>query len=128
MPARCYISSLSSQSVVYKGLLTPWQFPQFYADLRDSSFETTFAIFHQRYSTNTEPSWHLAQPFRYVAHNGEINTIISNRRWLRAREREIRKRIGVDEWFHMLEEYVGDSASFDNALELNVLSGKAVET
>src|SRR5215813_1039960 len=92
MPTRCYISSLSSQSVVYKGLLTPWQFPQFYKDLRDSSYETTFAIFHQRYSTNTSPSWHLAQPFRCVAHNGEINTIVSNRRWLRAKERQIRDR------------------------------------
>src|SRR5947207_118095 len=81
---RCYICSLSSQTIVYKGLLTPWQFPQFYEDLRDSSFATTFAVFHQRYSTNTQPSWHLAQPFRYVAHNGEINTIVSNRRWLRA--------------------------------------------
>src|SRR5260370_34258735 len=80
LPARCYICSLSSQTVVYKGLLTPWQFPQFYEDLRDSSFATTFAVFHQRYSTNTQPSWHLAQPFRYVAHNGEINTIVSNPR------------------------------------------------
>ena len=90
MPARCYICSLSSRTVVYKGLLTPWQFPQFYEDLRDPSFATTFAIFHQRYSTNTQPSWDLAQPFRYVAHNGEINTIISNRRWLRAKQRELR--------------------------------------
>ena len=81
LPPRCYICSLSSQTIVYKGLLTPWQFPQFYEDLRDTSFATTFAVFHQRYSTNTQPSWHLAQPFRYVAHNGEINTIVSNRRW-----------------------------------------------
>src|SRR6267154_1701949 len=72
LPPRCYICSLSSQTIVYKGLLTPWQFPQFYEDLRDSSFATTFAVFHQRYSTNTQPSWHLAQPFRYVAHNGGI--------------------------------------------------------
>ncbi len=73
LPPRCYICSLSSQTIVYKGLLTPWQFPQFYEDLRDPSFAITFAVFHQRYSTNTQPSWHLAQPFRYVAHNGEIN-------------------------------------------------------
>src|SRR3979490_471983 len=89
LPPRCYICSLSSQTIVYKGLLTPWQFPQFYEDLRDPSFATTFAVFHQRYSTNTQPSWHLAQPFRYVAHNGEINTIVSNRRWLRAKAPEI---------------------------------------
>src|SRR6516162_1566907 len=128
MPPRCYLSSLSSQTIVYKGLLTPWQFPQFYEDLRDPSFAVAFAVFHQRYSTNTQPSWDLAQPFRYVAHNGEINTIVSNRRWLRAREREVRKRIGVGEWFCILEEYVSDSASFDNALELKLLEGKSVET
>jgi glutamate synthase (ferredoxin) len=128
LPERCYIASLSSRTIVYKGLLTPWQFPHFYEDLRNPDFVAHFAIFHQRYSTNTEPSWQLAQPFRYVAHNGEINTIVSNRRWLRAREREIRKRIGVGEWFQMLEDYVSDSASFDNALELKLLEGKSVET
>ena len=128
LPERCYIASLSSRTIVYKGLLTPWQFPRFYEDLRSPEFVAQFAIFHQRYSTNTEPSWQLAQPFRYVAHNGEINTIVSNRRWLHAREREVRKRIGVGQWFHLLEEYVSDSASFDNALELKLLEGKSVET
>ena len=123
MPARCYICSLSSRTVVYKGLLTPWQFPQFYEDLRDPSFATTFAIFHQRYSTNTQPSWDLAQPFRYVAHNGEINTIISNRRWLRAKQREVRASLKVGSWFQALEPRVSDSASFDNALELKLLEG-----
>src|SRR6266852_2511965 len=127
LPARCYICSLSSQTVVYKGLLTPWQFPQFYEDLRDSSFATTFAVFHQRYSTNTQPSWHLAQPFRYVAHNGEINTIVSNRRWLRAKEREIRAKLTAGSWLHLLEENVSDSASFDNAFELKLLEGSSVE-
>jgi len=127
MPARCYICSLSSQSVVYKGLLTPWQFPQFYADLRDSSYETTFAIFHQRYSTNTQPSWHLAQPFRYVAHNGEINTIVSNRRWLRAKEKQIRNELAVGTWFHALEANVSDSASFDNGFEVKLLQGFSPE-
>ena len=128
LPERCYIASLSSRTIVYKGLLTPWQFPHFYEDLRSPEFAAHFAVFHQRYSTNTEPSWQLAQPFRYVAHNGEINTIVSNRRWLRAREREVRKRIGVGQWFRMLEDYVSDSASFDNALELKLLEGKSVET
>jgi glutamate synthase (ferredoxin) len=123
LPARCYICSLSSQTVVYKGLLTPWQFPQFYEDLRDPSFATTFAVFHQRYSTNTQPSWHLAQPFRYVAHNGEINTIVSNRRWLRAKEREIRAELTAGLWLRLLEENVSDSASFDNAFELKLLQG-----
>src|SRR5579864_5874381 len=123
LPERCYLCSLSSQTVVYKGLLTPWQFPQFYEDLRDATFATTFAIFHQRYSTNTQPSWDLAQPFRYVAHNGEINTIVSNRRWLRAKQREVRARLTVGSWFTPLEEKVSDSASFDNAFELKLLEG-----
>ncbi len=128
LPERCYLCSLSSRTVVYKGLLTPWQFPQFYEDLRSTEFAAKFAIFHQRYSTNTQPSWQLAQPFRYVAHNGEINTVVSNRRWLRAKEREIRKHIGVGKWFRLLEENVSDSASFDNALELKLLTGKSVES
>jgi glutamate synthase (ferredoxin) len=128
LPERSYLCSLSSRTIVYKGLLTPWQFPRFYEDVRSPEFTARFAIFHQRYSTNTEPSWQLAQPFRYVAHNGEINTVISNRRWLRARERDVRKRIGVGKWFRLLEENVSDSASFDNALELKLLEGKSVET
>ena len=127
LPPRCYICSLSSQTILYKGLLTPWQFPQFYEDLRDPTFATTFAVFHQRYSTNTQPSWHLAQPFRYVAHNGEINTIVSNRRWLRAKEREIRSRLRVGTWFPILEENVSDSASFDNGFELRLLEGLSSE-
>ena len=127
LPSRSYICSLSSQTIVYKGLLTPWQFPRFYEDLRDPSFETTFAVFHQRYSTNTQPSWHLAQPFRYVAHNGEINTIVSNRRWLRTKEREIRSRLTVGSWFPILEENVSDSASFDNGFELRLLEGLSSE-
>ena len=81
--------------MVYKGLLTPCQLPAFYADLRDPDFESSFAIFHQRYSTNTQPSWSLAQPFRFVAHNGEINTISGNRRWLRAKSPELRRELGL---------------------------------
>jgi len=123
MPPRCYLCSLSSQTIVYKGLLTPWQFPQFYEDLRAPSFAVAFAVFHQRYSTNTQPSWHLAQPFRYVAHNGEINTIVSNRRWLRAKEPEIQQRLKVGPWFSILEDNVSDSASFDNGFELRLLEG-----
>ena len=127
LPAKCYICSLSSQTVVYKGLLTPWQFPRFYEDLRDESFVTSFAVFHQRYSTNTQPSWHLAQPFRYVAHNGEINTIVSNRRWLRAKDRELRAKLTVGPWMRILEENVSDSASFDNGFELKLLEGFSPE-
>jgi glutamate synthase domain-containing protein 2/glutamate synthase domain-containing protein 1/glutamate synthase domain-containing protein 3 len=127
IPPRCYLCSLSSRTVVYKGLLTPWQFPQFYEDLRHPAFATTFAIFHQRYSTNTQPSWDLAQPFRHVAHNGEINTIVSNRRWLRAKQREQRAALKVGAWFRPLEPNVSDSASFDNAFELKLLEGLSPE-
>src|SRR3989449_8194917 len=127
LPPRCCLCSLSSQTVVYKGLLTPWQFPQFYEDLRYPSFAVIFAVFHQRYSTNTQPSWHLAQPFRYVAHNGEINTIVSNRRWLRAKASELRSRLTVGSWFPLLEENVSDSASFDNGFELRLLEGLSSE-
>ncbi len=127
LPPRCYICSLSSLTVVYKGLLTPWQFPQFYEDLGDSLFATTFAVFHQRYSTNTSPSWALAQPFRYSAHNGEINTIISNRRWIRAKDRELRAKLTVGSWYEILEENVSDSASFDNAFEQKLLEGYSPE-
>ena len=127
LPPRCYICSLSSLTVVYKGLLTPWQFPQFYEDLRDPSFATTFAVFHQRYSTNTQPSWDLAQPFRYVAHNGEINTIVSNRRWLRAKDHEIRAKLNAGPWLRVLEPNVSDSASFDNGFELKLLEGFSAE-
>jgi glutamate synthase domain-containing protein 2/glutamate synthase domain-containing protein 1/glutamate synthase domain-containing protein 3 len=127
LPPRSYICSLSSQTVVYKGLLTPWQFPQFYQDLRDPAFATTFAVFHQRYSTNTQPSWDLAQPFRYVAHNGEINTIISNRRWMRAKDHELRAKLTVGPWFRVLEEKVSDSASFDNGFEAKLLEGFSPE-
>src|SRR5277367_2678849 len=128
LPQDSYICSLSSRTVVYKGLLTPWQFPRFYDDLRDPGFSASFAVFHQRYSTNTQPSWQLAQPFRYSAHNGEINTIVSNRRWLRARERAIRKGLGAGPWFRLLEENVSDSASFDNALEWKLLEEKTIES
>src|SRR5437660_4192911 len=92
-PAGTYFCSLSSKTVVYKGLLTPDQLPAFYRDLSDPEFETSFAIFHQRYSTNTQPSWSLAQPFRFVAHNGEINTISANRRWLRSQELRLQETV-----------------------------------
>src|ERR1700751_5304990 len=116
--AGTYFCSLSSRTVVYKGLLTPTQFRDFYLDLTSSDFRAPFAIFHQRYSTNTQPSWAMAQPFRYVAHNGEMNTISATRRWMRARERKVQRELETGEWFHALEDRVSDSASFDNALEI----------
>ncbi len=117
-PQGTYFCSLSSRTVVYKGLLTPDQLPAFYLDLADPAFETSFAVFHQRYSTNTQPSWALAQPFRFVAHNGEINTISANRRWLHAKERLLKEALQLPADVRVLEERVSDSASFDNGLEL----------
>ncbi|HZQ36815.1 MAG TPA: glutamate synthase subunit alpha, partial [Dehalococcoidia bacterium] len=84
-----YLPSLSNRTIVYKGLLVAHQLPTFYRDLREPSYETALAVFHQRYSTNTFPNWYLAQPFRMLAHNGEINTLAGNSNWTRAREAEL---------------------------------------
>ncbi|HKT70522.1 MAG TPA: glutamate synthase large subunit, partial [Terriglobales bacterium] len=122
-PPGAYFCSLSSRTVVYKGLVTPDQLPAFYHDLSDPDFQCWFAIFHQRYSTNTQPSWALAQPFRFAAHNGEINTISANRRWMRAREKEWQRSLGLSEQGCLLEPRVSDSASLDDALELYLRHG-----
>jgi len=120
-----YFCSLSSRTIVYKGLLTPQQLPIFYPDLAHPGYESAFAIFHQRYSTNTRPSWRLAQPFRFVAHNGEINTITANRRWLRAHEPELRREIGLPDECALLERGMSDSASFDNSFEIQLRQGRS---
>jgi glutamate synthase (NADPH/NADH) large chain/glutamate synthase (ferredoxin) len=122
-----YFASLSSRTVVYKGLLSPWQLPLFYPDLLARDFARSFALFHQRFSTNTQPAWPLAQPFRFLAHNGEINTIVGNRRWTRAREDGLRGHLNAGDWFRSLEEKVSDSASLDNALENMVRQGLSPE-
>lgn len=124
---RAYFCSLSSRTVVYKGLLAPRQLRAFYPDLREPDFASRFAIFHQRFSTNTRPSWSLAQPFRLLAHNGEINTITGNRRWMQARTSEIRNRLKAGAWFQPLEENVSDSASLDNALEILLRQQRAAQ-
>jgi glutamate synthase (ferredoxin) len=115
-----YFCSLSSRSVVYKGLLAPWQLAEFYSDIAHPRFQAPFAVFHQRYSTNTRPTWSLAQPFRFLAHNGEINTIGANRRWMRTREKSVLREMNAPEWCRLLESGVSDSASFDNALEVHL--------
>ncbi|MBZ5705953.1 MAG: glutamate synthase large subunit [Acidobacteriia bacterium] len=122
-PRGIYFCSLSARTVVYKGLLSPNQLADFYLDLMDPEFRTSFAIFHQRFSTNTRPTWSLAQPFRFIAHNGEINTISGNRRWMRAREASVREAFGVEAWFRSLEPDVSDSANFDNAFETLLRQG-----
>ncbi|HWQ27922.1 MAG TPA: glutamate synthase central domain-containing protein, partial [Dehalococcoidia bacterium] len=122
-----YVPSLSHRTIVYKGLLVAHQLNKFYLDLKDPRFETALAVFHQRYSTNTFPNWILAQPFRMLAHNGEINTLQGNRNWMRAREPEL----GSEVWGYdiealkpIIQEGFSDSASLDNALEALVLSGR----
>ncbi|MGH9507347.1 MAG: glutamate synthase-related protein [Terriglobales bacterium] len=123
-PAGSYIASFSARTIVYKGLLTPSQLPWFYPDLLAADFLSSFAVFHQRYSTNTEPSWSLAQPFRFLAHNGEINTISGNRRWLLARVPRLRREWGAGDWYQPLEPGGSDSASLDNALEIRLRQGQ----
>ena len=124
-----YIPSFSSHNLVYKGLLAPAQLGRFYRDLLDPALVTSAALYHQRYSTNTSPSWFLAQPFRMVAHNGEINTLLGNRNWMRSREAVLAHPIwGNDvEWLKpVIQPNGSDSASFDNALELLTRSGRTV--
>jgi glutamate synthase domain-containing protein 2/glutamate synthase domain-containing protein 1/glutamate synthase domain-containing protein 3 len=124
--AGTYFCSLSSETIVYKGLLAPLQLRVFYPDVDAPGFQAPFAVFHQRYSTNTQPTWTLAQPFRLIAHNGEINTIGANRRWMRAREKSLRRELSVKGKFRALEEGVSDSASFDNALEILLQRGYGI--
>ena len=123
-----YIPSLSSRTIVYKGLLTGSQLGSFYPDLSEPDFESALAVFHQRYSTNTFPNWALAQPFRLLGHNGEINTISGNRGWMKARELAWRRRTpeGSSEFESVIWNKGSDSASLDNALELSVRSGRDV--
>src|SRR6266496_2611422 len=120
-----YIVSLSRSTVVYKGLLAPNELARFYLDLSDPRYTSAFAIFHQRYSTNTFPSWSLAQPFRLLAHNGEINTVQGNRNWLQAREASLVSQ-HWDHNFHDLLPIIqpggSDSAQLDNMLELLTLA------
>ncbi len=115
---RMYVSSCSSRTLVYKGLMAGTRLADFYPDLRDPRCESRLAVFHQRYSTNTMPDWRLAQPFRMLAHNGEINTITGNRAWMRAREAELEPDLRGVIWPEG-----SDSASLDNALELLVHRG-----
>ncbi len=124
-----YVPSLSSRTVVYKGLMLAPQLPAFYPDLRDPDYQTALAVFHQRYSTNTLPNWLLAQPFRTLAHNGEINTLQGNRNWMRAREPALSSPIwgdAMDALRPIVWEAGSDSASLDNVLELLELSGRDV--
>ncbi|MBN1350394.1 glutamate synthase large subunit [candidate division KSB1 bacterium] len=124
-----YIVSLSSRNIVYKGLLTATQLPLYYPDLLDNRFESAFALVHQRYSTNTLPTWKLAQPFRFIAHNGEFNTLRGNINRMRAREAMMESDLFgdvIEKIKPVIDESGSDSAIFDNVLELIVMGGRSL--
>ncbi len=123
--ATFYIPTLSGRVISYKGLVMPSWLPVFYPDLNDERFASSLAVFHQRFSTNTWPEWRLAQPFRYLAHNGEINTVQGNRNWARARERKFASPLipNMDDVRPMVGTRGSDSMSFDNMLEGLVMGG-----
>ena len=124
-----YICSLSSRTIVYKGLLMADQIGQFYSDLADKSFITALALVHQRFSTNTFPTWPLAHPYRYIAHNGEINTVRGNRNWMRARQAGLTSPLfgeDIKKLYPLVSESGSDSATLDNALELLVQGGRSL--
>ncbi|MFO1537574.1 MAG: glutamate synthase large subunit [Actinomycetota bacterium] len=121
-----YFPSLSSRTLVYKGMLTTPQLGEFFVDLQDDRVESAIGLVHSRFSTNTFPSWPLAHPYRYIAHNGEINTLQGNRNWMRAREALMATpRIpGLERAFPIITPGASDTASFDECLELLHLAGR----
>jgi glutamate synthase domain-containing protein 2/glutamate synthase domain-containing protein 1/glutamate synthase domain-containing protein 3 len=124
-----YISSLSSKTICYKGMFMAWQLFAYYPDLENSGFASALAIVHQRYSTNTFPSWQLAQPFRCIAHNGEINTLSGNRNCMRMREKRMESAVLGDDLTDLLPVLTpgaSDSACFDNMLELLNQAGRSM--
>jgi glutamate synthase domain-containing protein 2/glutamate synthase domain-containing protein 1/glutamate synthase domain-containing protein 3 len=125
-----YVCSLSSRTIVYKGLLLADQVDKYYPDLSDPKMTSALALVHQRYSTNTFPTWDLAHPFRFIAHNGEINTVRGNINWMHARESMLAHPVfgpDLDKIKPVVREGGSDSASFDNVLELLVLAGRPIE-
>jgi glutamate synthase (NADPH/NADH) large chain len=124
-----YVPSMSARTLVYKGMLLARQVGEYYLDLKDARVESALAMVHQRFSTNTFPSWDLAHPFRMISHNGEINTVRGNQNWLRARQGAISSPVlGEDlaKIWPLIYPGQSDSASFDNALELLVMGGYSV--
>jgi glutamate synthase (NADPH/NADH) large chain len=124
-----YLPSLSGRTIVYKGMLTAPQMDGFFVDLHDERVVSALALVHSRFSTNTFPSWPLAHPFRYVAHNGEINTVRGNRNWMRAREALLRSDVlrgDLTRLFPVTTPGLSDSASFDEVLELLHMAGRSL--
>jgi len=128
--AFCYVCSLSSKTLIYKGLLLADQVSKYYPDLADPRMTSALALVHQRYSTNTFPTWDLAHPFRCIAHNGEINTVRGNINWMHARESMLAHPVfgaDLEKIKPVIREGGSDSATFDNVLELLVLAGRPIE-
>jgi glutamate synthase domain-containing protein 2/glutamate synthase domain-containing protein 1/glutamate synthase domain-containing protein 3 len=123
------LPSFSSRTIVYKGMLTAPQLPRYFTDLRDPRVASRLALVHSRFSTNTFPSWHLAHPYRMLAHNGEINTLRGNVNWMRARESQLASELFGDDLkkvMPVIQSGGSDSATLDNLLELLVLSGRSI--
>ena len=125
---RTYFSSLSARTLVYKGMLTTPELGDFFPDLWDERMESALALVHSRFSTNTFPSWPLAHPYRYIAHNGEINTVQGNRNWMATREALLQSNLipGLERAFPICSPGMSDSASFDEVLELVHLAGRSL--
>ncbi len=124
-----YFPSLSSRTLVYKGMLTTGQLQDFFPDLSEPTLESTLALVHSRFSTNTFPSWPLAHPYRYIAHNGEINTVRGNRNWMSARESLLASELipgDISRLLPIVNPQGSDSASFDEVLELLYLGGRSL--
>ncbi|MBL0216080.1 MAG: glutamate synthase large subunit, partial [Myxococcales bacterium] len=124
-----HIASLSTETIVYKGLLLPRQLPLFFPDLRAPEMVSAIAVVHSRFSTNTFPTWDLAQPFRYIAHNGEINTLRGNGNWMQARRSQLKSAKfhgGLERLFPIIVPGKSDSAQFDNMVELLTLGGRTL--
>ncbi len=124
-----YVVSFSHRTIVYKALLLPSSLEKFYTDLQSDDYETALSLFHQRFSTNTFPTWALSHPFRMMAHNGEINTVRGNRNWLSSRTSDFQNEVwNGEEWLlkDLVDGAASDSASLDQALELLVLSGRDI--
>jgi glutamate synthase (NADPH/NADH) large chain len=124
-----HIASMSAETIVYKGLLLPHQLPEFYDDLRDPDMVSAISVVHSRFSTNTFPTWDRAQPFRYICHNGEINTLQGNRNWMNARRSQLQSaKFGgaLDRLYPIIVPGGSDSAQFDNMLELLHLGGRSL--
>ncbi|MFE9247503.1 glutamate synthase large subunit [Streptomyces sp. NPDC007088] len=125
-----YFPSLSARTIVYKGMLTTGQLEPFFPDLSDRRFASAIALVHSRFSTNTFPSWPLAHPYRFIAHNGEINTVKGNRNWMRARESQLASELfagdSLERIFPICTPDASDSASFDEVLELLHLGGRSL--